>query len=204
MVRQCSDLNHCATNTDDSRWPSLADTFGRFSFVLIRTADNARVLDAYAAAVLNGTVEPLLFLEQRGRPTSNLVVFNEASGNAEAGSSSSSAVWCFSFPVNYCQLDLNVLAQDLSAAAVARGMIVRAFAGSVPAASQLAALLDAGVQHIASDVVPGATGDSAALRDALLARGMHPRCLARCAASVAANGGAGACADLAALCDDAL
>lgn len=77
----------------NSRWPAVADVLGWFAFVLIRTADNARVLDAFAAAVLNNTIEPLFFLEQRGRPTSDLVVFNEASdGESPSAVSASNAV----------------------------------------------------------------------------------------------------------------
>lgn len=174
-----------------SRWPSLADVMGRFAFVLIRTADDARVLDAYASAILNGTVDQLLFLEQRGRPTSNLVIFNEAGGDS-TDVSASTAVRCrLALKDHSCSCSTQ--GANAISAAVDRGMIVRAFAGSKPDASRVASLLKAGVQHITSDVVPGGSGDGAALRDVLLANGMSPRCLARCAA-------AGGCADLTSLC----
>lgn len=59
-------------------------------------------------------------------------------------------------------------------------MIVRGFAGPIPTTTSIDALLQAGVQHIASDITPGEGAEGAALLETLLDRGFVPDCMARC------------------------
>ncbi len=241
----------------------MEKSLGKFAFVLITTPDSRTPLDTYAAAVRNGTLEQLMFVEQQGTPVGNMVCgggvlvaeydvllatlsaktwLTLAKALSEChcvymGTYTSKNTECVCRGPRGCTIRRSVKQHNgtcsmlfcakarnsfnhihstnhithnpplhkqvslAAARAVQQGMLVRGFAGPIPTSSAIDALLQSGIQHIASDLTPGDGADGTALREALVQRGFVPECMARCNPAVLQGDALRACdAALKALC----